>query len=294
MFKSMFNSYITKNKAFFYILVAISILFQLSCSAYDEPSIICSDCLDPSDGFSVVIYGDSRTNHIVHQDVVYAIERVNPVAVFHTGDIVDKSDNLYEWLAFEDVVYDLVKTAKFCPALGNHDTHSEMFFNIFNFPGSEGFYSLDVGTIHFIVLDTNSDIGVGSGQYTWLENDLQNIPTGTEFIAAIFHHPPFSSGIHIEDEKGLRSTIVPLFETYGVDLAFSGHEHNYERSYYNSIYYIVTGGGGAPLYEKTRVNPYSQLFVEEYHFCKLSIEGNQLIVEVFNADLNQIDKFTIN
>ncbi|MCK4236104.1 MAG: metallophosphoesterase [Candidatus Krumholzibacteria bacterium] len=52
------------------------------------------------------------------------------------------------------------------------------------------------------------------------------------FIAAIFHHPPISTGPHTEDEMGLRKTIVPLFERYGVDVVFNGHDHIYERSLY--------------------------------------------------------------
>ena len=33
-------------------------------------------------------------------------------------------------------------------------------------------------------------------------------------------------------------------------MVFSGHDHDYERSLINDVTYIVSGGGGAPLYQK--------------------------------------------
>ena len=43
--------------------------------------------------------------------------------------------------------------------------------------------------------------------------------------------------------------LVPLFEQYGVDVVFNGHDHHYERSYKDGVYYIVTGGGGVVGFE---------------------------------------------
>ena len=143
-------------------------------------------------------------------------------------------------------------------------------------------------------MDSNSDCKIGLKQYLWLEDDLRNIKENIKFVIAIFHHPPFSTGRHKEDGKKLRKTIIPLFEQYGVDIVFNGHEHNYERSLYNNIYYIVTGGGGALLYKQARTSPYSQLFIRAYHFCKLFIINDQLIIEVYDIDSNLIDRFVID
>jgi hypothetical protein len=76
-------------------------------------------------------------------------------------------------------------------------------------------------------------------------------------------------------------------------MVFSGHAHNYERFFYNKIYYIVTGGGGAPLYKRSHKAKYSELFAKVHHFCKLSISGNELTVTAIDIDSNVVDKFTV-
>ena len=178
--------------------------------------------------------------------------------------------------------------------MGNHENNSPLYFDNFILPNNERWYSVEKDNLHFMVLDSNSDCSIGSEQYLWLEDDLQYINENIKFVIAIFHHPPFSTGHHNEDEKSLRQTIIPLFEQYSVDIVFNGHDHDYERSLYNNIYYIVTGGGGAPLYDQARTSPYSQLFIQAYHFCKLFIINNQLIIEVCDINSNLIDRFEIN
>jgi len=242
----------------------------------------------------IVIYGDSRTGHQTHQKIVDEIIKIKPSLVFHTGDMVEDGLLPAQWTTFNEIISDLIKIADFYPALGNHENNSPLFFDNFILPNNERWYSIEKDVLHFIVLDSNSDCSVGSEQYFWLENDLQNIYANIKFVVAIFHHPPFSTGAHIADEKGLRQTILPLFEQYGVDIVFNGHDHDYERSLYNDTCYIITGGGGAPLRNQNRINLYSQLFIKTHHFCKLSLMNDKLIIEVYDIDLNLIDQFTVN
>src|SRR5262249_61791186 len=61
--------------------------------------------------------------------------------------------------------------------------------------------------------------------------------------------PPYSTSIH-GGQPELREMWTPIFERYGVDAVFSGHDHVYERSEKNGIRYFVSGGGGAPLYPR--------------------------------------------
>jgi len=266
-------------------LTIILISFQLSCFSIGDSQTVSQ---------AIVIYGDSRTGLKSHQKIVDEIIKIKPAIVFHTGDLVKNSKNLGQWATFNKIISDLIKIADFYPALGNYENNSPLFFDNFVLPNNKRWYSIEKDNLHFMVLDSNSDCNVGSEQYLWLEDDLQNIKENIKFIIAIFHHPPFSTGHHKEDEKSLRQTNIPLFEQYGVDIVFSGHDHNYERSLYHNTYYIVTGGGGAPLYKQTRTSPYSQLFIKAYHFCKLFIINDQLIVEVYDIDSNLIDRLVID
>jgi len=267
------------------LLTIILISFQLSCFSIGDPQTVSQP---------IVIYGDSRTGHQTHQKIVDEIIKTKPAIVFHTGDLVEDGLIPGQWAAFNEIISDLIKIAEFYPALGNHENNSPLYFDNFILPNNERWYSVEKDNLHFIVLDSNSDCSIGSEQYLWLEDDLQYINENIKFVIAIFHHPPFSTGRHAEDEKGLRQTIIPLFEQYGVDIVFNGHDHDYERSLYNNIYYIVTGGGGAPLYDQARASPYSQLFIQAYHFCKLFIINNQLIIEVYDINSNLIDRFVID
>jgi hypothetical protein len=78
---------------------------------------------------------------------------------------------------------------------------------------------------------------------------------------------------------------IDAFEQYGVDIVFNGHDHHYERSLNNDIWYIVTGGGGAPQRAvNQKPNPYQVYAEKTLHFCKLSINGSQLTFEMIRAD----------
>ena len=51
-----------------------------------------------------------------------------------------------------------------------------------------------------------------------------------------FHHPPYSKGEnHDSDYEDreiiMREEFTPIFQQYGVDVVYTGHAHNYERSY---------------------------------------------------------------
>ena len=241
----------------------------------------------------VVVYGDTRSDHATHEAVTKAILDVAPVAVFHTGDLVNDGRNPDDWAAFDLIASGLIASTKYYPAIGNHEENSELYFDRFELPNNERWYAVDAFGIHFIVLDSTVETGAGSEQYSWLESHLEEVGSGSRFVAAVFHHPPYSTGPHDEDEMGLRHTFVPLFEKYGVDVVFNGHDHTYERTFHNGIYYIVTGGGGAPLYDQERYSPESQVYIKTYHYCRLHVSDDQLVVDVFDLGGDRIDRFAV-
>ncbi len=279
-----------KSKEIILFFIIILIATQLSCFNSDAKSTLALSVIDIE---PIIIYGDSRTNHNIHREIVNLIVNETPKVTFHTGDLVDDGSQSDEWNIFNDITAKLRKMAPFYPALGNHENNSQLYFDNFVLPNNEHWYSVEIDTIHFIILDSNFGISEDSKQYKWLENDLQNVNDEIKFIIIIFHHPLFSSGPHQEDEKGLRAILIPLFEEYNVDIIFNGHDHIYERSLYNGIYYIVSGGGGAPLYNQENYNAYSQLFIKTHHFCRLYIMNKQLFVDVIDINYNLIDQFKI-
>ncbi|UCD18157.1 MAG: metallophosphoesterase [Candidatus Zixiibacteriota bacterium] len=243
---------------------------------------------------SIVVYGDTRTGHDPHQQIVNLIRAIQPSAVFHVGDLVNNGYLQSDWDIFNAIVAGMLSEVEFFPALGNHEHQSQLYFDNFDLPNNEQWYSVDRNRTHFIVLNSCVPIGPSSDQYQWLQADLAGADDSIDFIAAVFHHPPYSTGPHIEDEVGLRDTLVPLFEQYGVDIVFTGHDHDYERSLCGGIYYIVTGGGGAPLRDQARQHPCSELFIKQYHFCRLSMIDGRLIVRIYNINNDLIDQFELS
>ena len=243
---------------------------------------------------SVVIYGDSRSGHDHHRDIVNAILKVDPEIVFHSGDLVNDGNAADLWKECNEIIAPIIETAKFYPASGNHEKESKLYYDNFELPNNEKWYSVTHDSILFIVLNTNLDFGAGSEQYEWLTETLKNVDDKIKYKIALSHHPVYSTGSHWKDGKALQDSLVPLFEEYSVNAVFTGHDHDYERSLVKGIYYIVTGGGGAPLRSQKTTSEFSQKFIEEYHFCALDIIDGQLNVTVYNKDLHVIDELTIS
>lgn len=160
----------------------------------------------------------------------------------------------------------LLKSVPFFPTLGNHDlklahrrdggevsTYLDNFF--FPVDTSQRYYSFSVGELaDFFALDTNTmsagrqtgDLEPKGRQYEWLAAALA--ASRAPWKIAYFHHPPFSAGpTHSGSEAFLRA-VMELFSRYGVQVVFSGHEHNFQISHRNDrsglVQYVVSGGGG--------------------------------------------------
>jgi 3',5'-cyclic AMP phosphodiesterase CpdA len=147
-------------------------------------------------------------------------------------------------------------------------------------------YSFDYGSTHWLVLDSNYYADWSDEKLrAWVEQDLSGAKNATwKFVA--FHHPPFHSSKQHQEEQYMR-VLCEVFEKHGVNIVFSGHVHNYQRSYPmkfvptraasggwrdekgriagkwtldktfdgktktqpNAPIYIVSGAGGGPLYD---------------------------------------------
>ena len=120
------------------------------------------------------------------------------------------------------------------PAPGNHEYHTAGAAPYYAYFGSRagsagsGWYAYDLGTWRIYVLNSNcGTVGCGatSPQVTWLRADLAANPR--ECVAAVWHHPRFSSGQH-----GNNPAVAELWralEAAGAELVLTGHDHDYER-----------------------------------------------------------------
>jgi predicted phosphodiesterase len=229
--------------------------------------------------FRFVVYGDTRTNTEVHRQVAAGVAASGPDIVFHTGDLVGAGRNYGIWdTEFFEPAGALMLSTPVVPVLGNHEYGGAgplWFFYFFDRPLNEGWFAVSYGNVRFLGVDTNVDYSPGSPQYEWLVQELQSAAyRDATWHIALFHHPPFTSTTGHPDDATVQRHLVPLFEQYGVDAVFSGHNHIYERYLYNGVHYIVTGGGGAPLYALTpdTVPPLRQFGRSAYHYCVVDVD----------------------
>ena len=245
-------------------------------------------------GFTFVAFGDTRTQHQMHQAVVARILKLAPDFVLHTGDLVEHGSAPHEWETFFEIERELLARAPLFPALGNHDGNDPHFFDLFYLPGNERWYAFDYGSARFICLQVDgiARFDPWSEQYTWLEETLAANTQPWLFIA--FHIPPYSSLREDAVEIAVREALTPLFERYGVDIVFNGHHHEYQRSLVHGVTYIVTGGGGAPIYEVTQADDHVLAYENVHHVVHITIDGDTLTGVGVTPDGEEFDRFTLS
>lgn len=238
-----------------------------------------------------VAWGDNRTNHPIHRQVADRVALANPDFVLNTGDLVEIGTRLADWNAFFDAERNLLANAPLYPSLGNHEGDGAMYTSVFALPNNERWYSFDSGPVHVVALDViTSAYTPGSAQYAWLEQDLQQ--TTRPWKIAYFHYPPYGFSTVHGSNLAVRSALSPLFERYGVQLVFNGHIHYYQRNVANGVTYVVTGGGGAPLYP-LGTSQWTRYTEQTYHFVKVSVDGGTLTATGVRLDGTQFDAFTL-
>jgi len=177
--------------------------------------------------------------------------------------------------------------------LGNHDYElgrGSYELSTLQMPGR--YYTRRLGDgVQLFFLDANR---ITARETAWLEQQLSE-STATWKIA-LFHQPPFACGGHAGDRDVVRSW-VPLFESYGVQLVLSGHDHDYERfAPRNGVTYVVHGGGGQELYPLHRCPssyPRTVRRFAEHGFLYVSATDEQLDVSAVSLQGRVRDHFAL-
>jgi acid phosphatase type 7 len=243
--------------------------------------------------FQFIAYGDTRTRHDVHRQVIDAIlKRATPDLILHTGDLVANGADASLWPIFFDVERELLRKTAFFPTLGNHERNDRSFYEFFDLPATP-YYSFNWGACHFIVLD--SDItsvskseaareGFWSEQVRWLEEDLrQSQSADFRFVNA--HHPPVTAVERRQGDNPHMTALMPMFEKYKVTAGFFGHDHNYQHYLKDGVHYFTTGGGGAPLYDVDKPpEGITKLVSRTENFVVVNVSGKTARVEAFKPD----------
>ncbi|GEM_PF-1282166 len=264
--------------------------------------------------------GTANSNQSAVRDAYY-----NYIGNAHTDMILLLGDNAYNSgleTEYQNAIFNMypakLKNTMTWSCPGNHDYYgadglAAAYYDIFTFPTSaqaggiasntEKYYSFDYGNIHIVSLDSHDESrSIGSPMLMWLENDLA--ATSQEWIVVLFHHPPYSKGSHDSDTEGrmieMRENVLPILESFGVDLVLSGHSHAYERSRlinghygnsgtYNPATHNIDGGDGqvdgTGAYQQNNSEEGSVYIVTGSAGKKSSLKGTHLAMHYVNNNL---------
>ena len=94
---------------------------------------------------------------------------------------------------------------------------------------------------------------------------------------------------------GQTTALTPMFEKYHVSAAFFGHDHNYQHYLKNGIHYVVTGGGGAPLYDVDKpAAGITVKVVKTENFVTVKVDGKSAHIEAIAVDGTKLDQIDIH
>jgi 3',5'-cyclic AMP phosphodiesterase CpdA len=220
--------------------------------------------------------------------------------VVHVGDLVANGNNPDDWDRFFEIEKDLLRNAPFYPVLGNHERNTPLFSKYFAFPdGNPHHYSFDWGAAHIVALDTN-EVGPTDAvksaflQYelAWLQDDLQRNEKPLTFV--VFHHPLYTvvKGRRAAAAK-LASKIEPILLAGGVTAVFSGHDHNYQHHLKSGLHHVVTGGGGAPLYDVDPIPEVTVKAMKVENYVRVRVQGKKARVEALDLEGNLLESFQL-
>lgn len=207
-------------------------------------------------------------------------------------------------------------------------------------------FSFDYGNVHIVCIDANAYIKpLDPVLIQWLTDDLNNSQADWKIVS--YHHPGFNSSKAHYDYQQMR-LLSPVLEKLQVDVVFTGHVHNYQRTHpltfdpkkddagthyviskegrvdgtfvldslYNGssntkpkgIIYIVTGAGGAPLYDPSLSGkpelwkhdppanwiPFTAKIVSDIHsFTLVETIGKKMLLKQLDKNGVVFDEITI-
>ena len=158
-----------------------------------------------------------------------------PGTVFTLGDNAYNDGTANEFTTNFDPTWGQFKSRILLPTTGNHDYHTANAAGYFGYFGaaagdpSKGYYSVDVGAWHVIVINSNCSViggcAAGSPQETWLRADLAAHTNACTL--AMWHHPLFNIGMH-GPETAMLAIYQALYDA-NADVVLTGHDHDYQR-----------------------------------------------------------------
>lgn len=261
------------------------------------------------DHFSFLHYGDCGYNNTIQNDIAKLMSNEKVDFGIVAGDVDQNRGDNYDEVYFGPYK-NLLKNTCHYTCIGNHDTYADgakTYLDEFYLPDNnpqqtERYYSYSWGNAKFVCLDSNIPYIEGTDQYNWLKDELKC--NDKHWLFVFFHHPPWtnawSKDYHIpffeyyryRGNVDMRTSLVPLFETYQVDFVLNGHSHCYQRGEMNGVKYIISGGAGAKILDKKKHSKSPNIDKEIYTnmYVRFDVKGDTVTYVAIDSGGSIIDE----
>jgi hypothetical protein len=240
--------------------------------------------------------GDNGTGEQPEYEIGRQMAAVH--ATFPFDLVIMLGDNMYGSQTPKDFVNKferpyaplLAAGVRFQACLGNHDRPENVSYPLYNMDG-QLYYSYARNNVRFVALDSTQ---MDTKQLQWVEATLRD--AREDWKICYFHHPLYSDAATHGPSVDLRVLLEPIFIRYGVNVAFSGHDHVYERiKPQEGISYFVSGSAGQ--LRKGDMRPgkdTAAYFDQDQSFMLVEITGADLFFQVISRSGRTADSGVIH
>lgn len=261
---------------------------------------------DPKNPVRVAVWGNNRDGHeIFAKKTVPRIEADKPDLLMIVGNMVGYGFKESYWKRdFFEPAGDLLRRIPFLGVRGAVDGDFLIARRMLVMPGNGRWYVASVGTARVIALDTNADLGTASEQISFIK--AQSETPEWRFASHRVILMSFAPYHTMQDTKthsglpGAERSLMPALERARTDLIIGASAGLYERGQRprfddGRMYFLVTGGAGAPL-AKVKVADWPFLYVSyvKHHFVSMEISADEMKLKAIDIeDGSTFDEFSI-
>jgi hypothetical protein len=266
----------------------------------------------------IVVYGDMRftnpsntsdTQPGVRKWLAQRVAEEKPDLLLLTGDMPFHGSDLADWKVYsQETAAWTEEHLRIYPTIGNHEGLPDPAKGIANYfaaypqVASRSYYSVQLGNVYLITMDSSTFMGAGWPQHRWLQAQLAHIPQSADFVFLLFHVPlvadlqtAFMLGIPDPSTLRLRHELEACAaRSRAKFVVFNGHIHNYERFDVNGIMHVISGGGGArpyPIFIRGDQDLYRAGTYPNFNYVVITLEGKHADAKMYRVvDPNAADK----
>lgn len=275
---------------------------------------------------------DKGINSEIVNKTLNEVKKLSPQPEFAImpGDLTEGSKQYKEVKAqleyFKKVITQYYPIEFYYPGIGNHEMRAgqdgekafEETFGDFSAHFLDGYhrtsYYFDAGDTRIFMLNSDhpkETHKITGEQLDWLKSNIDKSKKHNIFL---LHEPPYPTGSEagnsLDRYPEARDIFWSVIDSLDNSIVFCGHEHNYSRrlidstfnetigstkyKFERSIYQVISGGFGAPLYEKyTYKKNMIVPVIPQYHYTVIDINDSGISVQAINLEGEILDSFQI-